>query len=801
MLQLLILLILCRIKGGDTAEASRRHENMSKLFLKGDAGEQFLSSGFIKGLDGTDYQLSHLKHYHGLSPRKYLGGQLQNDEVIDAKSGKSFSVYRAEYQDGTTILAEKDDNGDILVAEVRRPKGKLDLFLVRKTNNGKYDDAFLSFTEYDLDYDYISSQFHYGEITPPNKGGSDKSNKDDVEMKADASQAFQLNNPPSRMTNPNLPNFHYVRGDGTSTECTYFKVVNVAIVYDSEFCQQYGTKRNAISRIETIVTSASIQYEKDMCVTLNLTGVHTKEASCVGLSRVFSNSTRDKACNQGEEDSFLNNFTAWMEGGAREDMGVDESSAVHMFTGYPPPQGTVGCAWIGVLCDERYAYGVDYVGFTTAVRTQSIIFAHELGHNLNAHHYVQSGSSHIMGATLSGGVDGFSQTSIDQIHNFLDDVQCDTILTPQPPPIIPTATPTKMLTDEEVPSIVPFSEPYSLRSGIPSLAPSSAPSSEPFSLLSGKPSSMLSSAPSSEPSLQLSGIPSLVPSIAPSSEPSLLLSGISSLVPSSEPSSLLSGISSSIPSSVPTSLPSSDPSFVPSFAPSSKQVAIIASENPTKAQHITASSLPSMQPTEEATKDTYSTTTSSCNVVQKNVDSPICIIESKIGNYACIQSADLMSISLSAACLTPDTITTNLLHCGGGVNRGELFSLKDEKNKKKKQKKNKRKLRKDNSRSNDDRHKNSNDKKNDGSNNHNDDVDSSFGLKADDCNEFCVFAADLACFWADTTSPRHYNLTYEVFEADAKLALFSTSVVVVSDDDIDGQRNKCHLASTACISQ
>jgi hypothetical protein len=125
-----------------------------------------------------------------------------------------------------------------------------------------------------------------------------------------------------------------------------------------------------------------------------------------------------------DASDLLYQFRTWMRSGAGA--GVPFKGLAHLFTGRDLDGGTVGIAFLGVLCSSSSGYGVnqDYGSDTYS----ALIFAHELGHNFGAYH--DNGSScpdgtfaGIMNSRING-EDEFSQCSIDAMGPVIASAGC-----------------------------------------------------------------------------------------------------------------------------------------------------------------------------------------------------------------------------------------------------------------------------------------------------------------------------------------------------------------------------------------
>ena len=149
-------------------------------------------------------------------------------------------------------------------------------------------------------------------------------------------------------------------GNRKLASCKSFQVVPVALVYNSELCRAFGSRQATERRLMTIAASASAMYERDMCVQLQLTDIHTPDRNCSGESPTFGEFFFSNAC--GGTESLLDDFTAWARK-ERGSIGVNTDSLLHLFTGVPRPTNsrTIGCAWIGVVSSAQDTRLLDFL--------------------------------------------------------------------------------------------------------------------------------------------------------------------------------------------------------------------------------------------------------------------------------------------------------------------------------------------------------------------------------------------------------------------------------------------------------
>lgn len=126
-----------------------------------------------------------------------------------------------------------------------------------------------------------------------------------------------------------------------------------------------------------------------------------------------------------DASGLLSQFRGWMDGGAGS--GVPFEGLGHLFTARDLDGGTVGIAFLNVLCSSRAGYGVnqDYGSDTYA----ALIFAHEVGHNFGAYHDDDRDScpdgtiAGIMNSRITG-ADDFSQCSLDAMAPSVAGASC-----------------------------------------------------------------------------------------------------------------------------------------------------------------------------------------------------------------------------------------------------------------------------------------------------------------------------------------------------------------------------------------
>ena len=106
----------------------------------------------------------------------------------------------------------------------------------------------------------------------------------------------------------------------------------------------------------------------------------------------------------------------------------------HLFTGRNMDGNTIGRAYVGALCSDRFGVGINEIRQGGTIG--AILFAHELGHNFGAPHDNQSGSAcastpgnFIMNPIINTS-DEFSQCSLQQMQPEVNSASCITVIDP-----------------------------------------------------------------------------------------------------------------------------------------------------------------------------------------------------------------------------------------------------------------------------------------------------------------------------------------------------------------------------------
>ncbi len=121
----------------------------------------------------------------------------------------------------------------------------------------------------------------------------------------------------------------------------------------------------------------------------------------------------------------LSQFQTFMRNGAGSEIPFE--GVAHLFTRGRPEGGTAGIAFLGVLCNRSFGYGVDEDLNSDTV--SALVLAHELGHNFNAPHDGQNACadetfSGIMAPSISSSRQTFSDCSLTEMGEEAASASC-----------------------------------------------------------------------------------------------------------------------------------------------------------------------------------------------------------------------------------------------------------------------------------------------------------------------------------------------------------------------------------------
>ena len=209
----------------------------------------------------------------------------------------------------------------------------------------------------------------------------------------------------------------------TNIQCTELKVIDLAVVYDSSYCNKLDGKENSEAEIASIVSIVSKKFEQDgLCVKVEISYL---EGYCDAALDPYSNMIRDGV----DSNDLLGDFRSfWIEN--RKDV---ERSVAHLFTATGMAENVLGRAYTGTICSKNSAYAVEEASWSSKLTMRAAVIVHELGHNVGASHvYIDSttrlgcgvSNDFLMQPEVTEGVSGFNEISIEQMREVIESRSC-----------------------------------------------------------------------------------------------------------------------------------------------------------------------------------------------------------------------------------------------------------------------------------------------------------------------------------------------------------------------------------------
>ncbi|MHC4908742.1 MAG: M12 family metallo-peptidase [Planctomycetota bacterium] len=183
-------------------------------------------------------------------------------------------------------------------------------------------------------------------------------------------------------------------------------VTQVGVDADFPYFQNYGSVNLVEIRINVIFNTMNLQYDEDVDIIHEITTIIVRTTAG---SDPYSSSSASTLLNQ-----FANHWNS-SQGGVPRDV-------AHLFTGRELNGGTIGIAFLGVICITSNAYGLAQSDYTGNFNASTNLSAHELGHNWAADHC--SCSSYTMNPTNNTSNQFHPSFTIPQIVSFRNSRWC-----------------------------------------------------------------------------------------------------------------------------------------------------------------------------------------------------------------------------------------------------------------------------------------------------------------------------------------------------------------------------------------
>ncbi|MBU3684566.1 MAG: hypothetical protein FGM39_11245, partial [Phycisphaerales bacterium] len=215
--------------------------------------------------------------------------------------------------------------------------------------------------------------------------------------------------------------------------------VEIGCETDFEFFQRNGSSvANTVNDVELIMNNVNVIYDRDANVVHEISVIVVRSAS----TDPYSGTTIDARLTE-----FGNKWATAPESGIFRDVS-------HMFSGVAFSGGTIGLAYLNVVCNSiaNAQYGVVESRYTSVLNFRVSLSAHEIGHNWSCEHCDADGNANcnIMCSAngACGGISGsnlrLNARAVTEITNRLNSQSCDFVRpAPQSLPFIePFATTT-----------------------------------------------------------------------------------------------------------------------------------------------------------------------------------------------------------------------------------------------------------------------------------------------------------------------------------------------------------------------
>lgn len=188
-------------------------------------------------------------------------------------------------------------------------------------------------------------------------------------------------------------------------------LVEIACDADFEFFQAHASSTSRTqNRIEMILNIVSLQYERDVQITIR-------------IGTVLVRTSEPDPYTETDEDLLLVEFQDhWNANHA-----AIARDTVHLFTGRDIDGTTIGIAYVGQVCNLAQAYGISQADFSMNFAEVTDLVAHELGHNWDATHCFCGSPAYTMNGGLTGANrfrDFGSPNSVLDITTYRDSVGC-----------------------------------------------------------------------------------------------------------------------------------------------------------------------------------------------------------------------------------------------------------------------------------------------------------------------------------------------------------------------------------------
>jgi hypothetical protein len=147
-------------------------------------------------------------------------------------------------------------------------------------------------------------------------------------------------------------------------------IAELACDADYEYYVDHGSSvREVEARINQVINAINLQYESEVGIT------HT-------ITAILIRTTPSQPYTSNDAVTLLNQFRNYWNA----NHGSIQRDLAQLFTGKELIGGTIGIAWVGVVCNLSWAYSLVQSDFSGVFSCVTDLSAHEIGHNWNADH-------------------------------------------------------------------------------------------------------------------------------------------------------------------------------------------------------------------------------------------------------------------------------------------------------------------------------------------------------------------------------------------------------------------------------
>jgi len=154
---------------------------------------------------------------------------------------------------------------------------------------------------------------------------------------------------------------------------------------DFEYYSEFNSFSLTQARMEAVVNTVNVQYKDEVGIIHRIAEI---------IIRTSDGSDPYTSTDSGD---LLVEFRDWWN-----DNVTSLRSHAHLFTGKNLDGGTIGLAYVGVVCSDNFAYGLSEANFSSNFSTITDLVAHELGHNWDANHCSCSDPPYTMNPFITG---------------------------------------------------------------------------------------------------------------------------------------------------------------------------------------------------------------------------------------------------------------------------------------------------------------------------------------------------------------------------------------------------------------